>query len=161
MIMKLNVSNELKSRLVHAAENGSVIAKDILSEVKKNVPVEEIIRGTYNCFSTKRKRTEAGTFKKIRIVFTACSKDLAHPSFPDRLQYGRRPLGYNRSGIAASRWHTQQTVPDVGAYRKAQERCRPLPHIRQGMEIHGTRSSVRKVHHKRMDEIHHRVSAGY
>ena len=83
MIMKLNVSNELKSRLVHAAENGSVIAKGILSEVKKNVPVEEIIRGTYNCFSTKRKRTEAGTFKKIRIVFTACSKDLAHPSFPD------------------------------------------------------------------------------
>ena len=52
--MKLNVSNELKSRLVHAAENGSVIAKGILSEVKKNVPVEEIIRGTYNCFSTKR-----------------------------------------------------------------------------------------------------------
>ena len=41
MIMKLNVSNELKSRLTHAAENGSVIAKDILSEVKKNVPVEE------------------------------------------------------------------------------------------------------------------------
>ena len=36
-----------------------------------------------------------------------------------------------------------------GAYRKAQERCRPLPHIRQGMEIHGTRSSVRKVHHKK------------
>lgn len=34
--MKLNVSNELKSRLTHAAENGSVIAKDILSEVKKN-----------------------------------------------------------------------------------------------------------------------------
>lgn len=33
--MKLNVSNELKSRLMHAAENGSVIAKDILSEVKK------------------------------------------------------------------------------------------------------------------------------
>lgn len=33
--MKLNVSNELKSRLTHAAENGSVIAKDILSEVKR------------------------------------------------------------------------------------------------------------------------------
>lgn len=55
--MKLNVSNELKSRLTHAAENGSVIAKDILSEVKKNVPVEEVIRGSYNFFSTKRKRT--------------------------------------------------------------------------------------------------------
>ena len=52
MIMKLNVSNELKSRLTHAAENGSVIAKDILSEVKKNVPVEEVIRGSYNFFST-------------------------------------------------------------------------------------------------------------
>mgnify|MGYP007002003334 CR=1 FL=1 len=61
--MKLNVSNELKSRLVHAAENGSVIAKDILSEEKKNVPEEEIIRGTYNCFSAKRERTEAGTFR--------------------------------------------------------------------------------------------------
>ena len=83
MIMKLNVSNDLKSRLMHAAENGSVIAKDILLEVKKNVPVEEIIRGTYNCFSTKRKRTEAGTFKKIRIVFTACNKDLAHPNFTE------------------------------------------------------------------------------
>ena len=82
--MKLNVSNELKSRLTHAAENGSVIAKDILSEVKKNVPVEEVIRGSYNFFSTKRKRTEAGTFKKIRIVFTACNKDLGHPNFPDR-----------------------------------------------------------------------------
>ena len=35
MIMKLNVSNELKSRLTHAAENGSVIAKDILSEVHR------------------------------------------------------------------------------------------------------------------------------
>ena len=53
MIMKLNVSNELKSRLVHAAENGSVIAKGILSEVKKNVPVEEIIRGTF-FFTSKR-----------------------------------------------------------------------------------------------------------
>lgn len=50
MIMKLNVSNELKSRLTHAAENGSVIAKDILSEVKKNVPVEEVIRGVLQFF---------------------------------------------------------------------------------------------------------------
>ena len=82
--MRLNASNELKSRLAHAAENGSVIAQDILSEVKKNVPVEEIIRGAYNYFSTKRKRTEIGTFKKIRVVFTACNKELGHPNFPDR-----------------------------------------------------------------------------
>ena len=37
MIMKLNVSNELKSRLMHAAENGSVIAKDILLEGKHSI----------------------------------------------------------------------------------------------------------------------------
>ena len=100
--MKLNVSNELKSRLTHAAENGSVIAKDILSEVKKNVPVEEIIRGTYNCFSTKRKRTEAGTFKKIRIVFTACNKDLGHPNFPDRNNPQAPWFPENRTDLEAS-----------------------------------------------------------
>ena len=33
--MKLYASNELKSRLTHAAANGSVIAADILSELKK------------------------------------------------------------------------------------------------------------------------------
>ena len=32
--MKLSVSNELKSRLTHAAANGSVIAADILAETK-------------------------------------------------------------------------------------------------------------------------------
>lgn len=83
MIMKLNVSNELKSRLTHAAENGSVIAKDILSEVKRMYRWKKSY-GVLQFFSTKRKRTEAGTFKKIRIVFTACNKDLAHPNFPDR-----------------------------------------------------------------------------
>ena len=55
--MKLNASNELKSRLAHAAENGSGIARDILAELKKNVDVTEIVRGFYNHFSTKRKRT--------------------------------------------------------------------------------------------------------
>lgn len=81
--MKLNVSNELKSRLTHAAENGSVIAKDILSEVKRMYRWKKSY-GVLQFFSTKRKRTEAGTFKKIRIVFTACNKDLGHPNFPDR-----------------------------------------------------------------------------
>ena len=113
MIMKLNVSNELKSRLVHAAENGSVIAKDILSEVKKNVPVEEIIRGTYNCFSTKRKRTEAGTFKKIRIVFTACSKDLAHPSFPDRNNPQAPWFPENRTWNPPRLWNCSRTCPST------------------------------------------------
>lgn len=82
--MKVNASNELKSRLAHAAENGSVIARDILAELKKNVDVTEIVRGFYNHFSTKRKRTSCDGFQKIRIVFTACNKDLSNEHFPDR-----------------------------------------------------------------------------
>ena len=107
--MKLNVSNELKSRLTHAAENGSVIAKDILSEVKKNVPVEEVIRGAYNFFSTKRKRTEAGTFKKIRIVFTACNKDLGQQ------QCGRTGHCMERDNIVEINKHTDCRLP-AGSY---------------------------------------------
>ena len=82
--MKLYASNELKSRLTHAAANGSVIAADILSELKKNRPAQEIIRGSYNFLSTKRKWTDCGSFRKIRIVFTAFNKDPEHPNFPDR-----------------------------------------------------------------------------
>lgn len=93
--MKLNVSNELKSRLMHAAENGSVIAKDILLEVKKNVPVEEIIRGTYNCFSTKRKRTEAGTFKKSGSCSRHATKIWAIPI--SRTGTIRRHPGFRRT----------------------------------------------------------------
>ena len=82
--MKLNVSNELKSRLTHAAENGSVIAKDILSEVKKNVPVEEVIRGSYNFFSTKRKRTEAVPISRTGTI-------RRHPGFRRTGQIWNRP----------------------------------------------------------------------
>ena len=80
--MKLNASNELKSRLTHAAANGSVIAADILTEMKRNADVSEIIRGGYNFFSTKRKRTGGASYQKIRIVFTARRRDLAatHPT---------------------------------------------------------------------------------
>lgn len=82
--MKLNVSNELKSRLTHAAANGSVIAADILAETKRNADVSEIIRRGYNFFSTKRKRTGCTLYQKIRIVFTTCNKDLVNKNFPDR-----------------------------------------------------------------------------
>ena len=82
--MRLYASNELKSRLTHAAANGSVIAADILSELKKNRPAQEIIRGSYSFLSTKRKWTDCGSFRKIRIVFTAFNKDPEHPNFPDR-----------------------------------------------------------------------------
>ena len=82
--MRLYASNELKSRLTHAAANGSVIAADILSELKKNRPAQEIIRGSYSFLSTKRKWTDCGSFRKIRIVFTAFNKDPEHPNLPDR-----------------------------------------------------------------------------
>lgn len=82
--MKIYISNELKSRLTHAAANGSIIATDILSEVKKNIGISDIIRGSYNYFSTKRKRTDCSTFQKIRVIFTACNKDLNNKSFPDK-----------------------------------------------------------------------------
>ena len=88
MIMKLNVSNELKSRLTHAAENGSVIAKDILSEVKKNVPVEEVIRGSYNFFSTKRKRTEAGSCNTVLTVPKTAPATAWCRAFPRRTDSG-------------------------------------------------------------------------
>ena len=114
MIMKLNVSNELKSRLTHAAENGSVIAKDILSEVKKNVPVEEIIRGTYNCFSTKRKRTEAGTFRKSG----SCSRPAARiwPIPVSRTGTTRRHPGSRRTGQTWNPprlWNCSRTCPST------------------------------------------------
>ena len=73
--MRLYASNELKSRLTHAAANGSVIAADILSELKKNRPAQEIISGFYNFLSTKRKWTDCGSFRYIRSVFTAFIKD--------------------------------------------------------------------------------------
>ena len=82
--MKANVSQEMKSRLLNAAANGSVIAKDVLAELKKECDISDIIRGSYNFFSTKRKRTSCSSFQKIRIVFTACNKDLAHENFPDK-----------------------------------------------------------------------------
>ena len=74
----------MKSRLTHVAANGSVIAGDILMELRMNCDVSEIIRGGYNCFSTKRKRTSCFSYQKVRIVFTACNKDLRNENFPDK-----------------------------------------------------------------------------
>lgn len=83
-VMKLNVSDELKSRLAGAAANGSVVARDILAEIRKNADVAEIIKGTANCFSTKRKKQTHESHNKVKVVFTACTKDITHPDFPDR-----------------------------------------------------------------------------
>lgn len=83
-IMKTIVSNELKSRLTHAAENGSRIASDILAELKSGKNVSEVIRGSANYFSTKRKKSSNEIFISMKIVFTACTKDISNENFPDR-----------------------------------------------------------------------------
>lgn len=82
--MKISISPEMKSRLQNAAANGSVVAGDILSELGKNLDASEIIRGTYNYFATKRIRANHNSYHKIRIVFTACGKNLEHENFPDK-----------------------------------------------------------------------------
>jgi hypothetical protein len=82
--MKLQVTAELRSRLTHAAENGSDIARDILTEIKSNRYASEIVRGTSNFFGTKRKRNAQSEYSQIKIVFTACTKDVTNANFPDR-----------------------------------------------------------------------------
>lgn len=81
--MKTIVSNELKLRLTNAAYNGSVIAADILKELKENKDVSDIIRGTANYFSTKKIKNSTSIPIKIRVVFTTCTKDLTNENFPD------------------------------------------------------------------------------
>ncbi|WP_165043809.1 hypothetical protein [Dysgonomonas sp. ZJ709] len=82
--MKTKITKELKSRLLHAASNGSIIARDILTELRKNTDVSQIIRGTANYFGTKRKKESYTNYNKIRITFTVCTKNLVHPNFPDK-----------------------------------------------------------------------------
>lgn len=82
--MKISISPEMKSRLQNAAANGSVVAEDILSELGKNRDASETIRGTYNYFTTKRIKANHDSYHKIRIMFTACAKNLEHENFPDK-----------------------------------------------------------------------------
>jgi hypothetical protein len=82
--MKINVSEELKSRLAGAAANGSIVAADILAELRRNADVAEMIKGTANYFSTKRKKQNCESYNKVKVIFTACTKDITHPDFPDR-----------------------------------------------------------------------------
>ncbi|MDC1809110.1 hypothetical protein POZ03_01390 [Bacteroides uniformis] len=82
--MKTIVSDDLKVRLNFASINGSIIATDILEQLKQNKDVTEVIRGTSNYFSTKRVKISGDEYIKMKIVFTACTKDLDNENFPDR-----------------------------------------------------------------------------
>jgi len=100
--MKTIVSDELKSRLSHAAENGSVIASAILAELKSGKEVSEVIRGSANYFSTKRKKTTYDNYMSVKIVFTACTKDITNKNFPDRLNPQAPWFPENRTDIDPS-----------------------------------------------------------
>jgi len=82
--MKTIVSDDLKVRLNYASINGSVIATDILEQLKLNKDVSEVIRGTSNYFQTKRVKNSAEEYIKMKVIFTACTKDLSNENFPDK-----------------------------------------------------------------------------
>ena len=100
--MKISISPEMKSRLQNAAANGSVVAEDILSELGRNCDASEIIRGTYNYFTTKRIRVNHNSYHKIRIVFTACGKNLEHENFPDKGNPSAPWFSENRADLEPS-----------------------------------------------------------
>lgn len=101
--MKVIVKDELRARLTCAAYNGSVIAKDILAEIKRNKDVSEVIRGKANHFATKRKRQSGGEgFSKIKIVFTYCNKDITNDNFPDKNNPQAPWFNENRTEVEVS-----------------------------------------------------------
>lgn len=100
--MKISISPEMKSRLQNAAANGSVVARDVLSELGRNCDASEIIRGTYNYFATKRIRANHNSYHKIRIVFTACGKNLEHENFPDKGNPSAPWFSENRADLEPS-----------------------------------------------------------
>lgn len=107
--MKIIISDEAKSRLTNAAANGSIIAQDILAEIKKNLEVSDCIKGTANYFKTKRKKTTVDsynsantTYHKLKIVFTVCTKDISNPNFPDKDNPQAPWFNENRTEVDAS-----------------------------------------------------------
>lgn len=82
--MKINVTKELKSRLKNAALNGSVVAKEVLEQINSTRDVSDIIKGSSNFFTTKRRKQTGQEYTKVKIVFTACNKDVTNENFPDR-----------------------------------------------------------------------------
>lgn len=101
--MKINVTKELKSRLQNAALNGSIIAKDILVQINSNADVKDIVRGTSNYFATKRKKQVTNSeYTKIKVLFTACTKDVTNDHFPDKNNPEAPWFDENRTDIEPS-----------------------------------------------------------
>lgn len=100
--MKTIVNDELRARLNFASINGSVIATDILEIIRQNKDVTEVIRGTANYFNSKRVKANAGEYTKMKIVFSACTKDLNNENFPDRLNPKAPWFEENRTNLEPS-----------------------------------------------------------
>ena len=100
--MRINISPEMRSRLQNAAANKSVVAADILAELGRNCDASEVIRGTYNFFKTKRIKANHNAYHKIRIVFTACGKNLSHENFPDKGDPSAQWYNENRADLDPS-----------------------------------------------------------
>lgn len=81
--MKAIVSSELKKRLEFASKNGSVIATDILNELKKE-NIACFGRKTVNYFDSLRVVGNNVEFKSLQIKITACTKDVNNDNFPDK-----------------------------------------------------------------------------
>lgn len=82
--MKIIVTKELKSRLYNASVNGSIVATEVLKQINSKADASQVISGISNYFATKRKSNYTDAFTKMRVVFTACSKDLTNEHFPDK-----------------------------------------------------------------------------
>ncbi len=100
--MKTIVNDELKARLNFASINGSVIATDILEILRQNKDVTEVIRGTANYFNSKRVKTNAGEYTKMKIILSACTKNLNNENFPDRLNPKAPWFEENRTNLEPS-----------------------------------------------------------
>jgi hypothetical protein len=72
--MKIITSEDLKSRLFHAEANGSIIASDILVELKLNADAADILRGNANYFSTKRKKRIVQIIKRLGLFLLPVPK---------------------------------------------------------------------------------------
>lgn len=100
--MKTIVSDDLKVRLNFASINGSVIATDILEQLRQNKDVTEVIRGTSNYFQHQTGEEQCGRVYQMKIVFTACTKDLTNEHFPDRQNPKAPWFAENRTNLEPS-----------------------------------------------------------
>lgn len=98
--METIVNEIFRKRIECAAFNGSVIAKDILEELKR--PIEEITDKTANYFNATKVTGESDGITTMRIKISYCNKDLANENFPDKDNQQAPYFPENRTSVAPS-----------------------------------------------------------